>query len=188
MACTILDTPKGADSNAYTSIAEANAYHDTHPYSAVWDDAGDDEKCRAIVTATRLLDIWFEWQGTVTTLSQRLGWPRTGVLRPNISEGATGSIDNPWHEPFAVQLDPDVVPDLIKEATAEQARQLLSTDLTANSDIETQGLKSLKAGPVALEFGSVVAKPIPDAVMVMCSWLGTPRNKTGTGAVHLYRA
>ena len=188
MGCVIDATAKGEFSNSYATIAEADAYHETHPYASAWENAGDDEKCRALVTATRLLDVWFDWYGSITSLAQRLSWPRSGVLRPNIADGAVGTIDNPWHEPFAVQLDPDEIPDLLIESTSELARQLLVSDRTADSDTETQGLKSIKAGPVALEFGTVVAKPIPDAVMVMASQLGRPHSRSGSGAVTMYRA
>ena len=72
-------------------------------------------------------------------------------------------------------------------AYAELARHLLTSDRTADSDVETQGITSLQAGPVSLTFGAAVAKPNPDAVMVMCARLGRPRSRTGSGSVQLYR-
>jgi hypothetical protein len=191
MACSIVDTPSGATSNSYCSIVFANEYHDTvvqyEAEGTPWEDAGDDEKCRALVTATRLLDVWFDWFGDISTLTQRLMWPRRGVLRPGISEGVVGSETvNPWHEPFQTLLDSDTVPERIKEATAELARHLLVSNRSADSDIETQGIKSLTAGPVSLTFAGAVAKPVPDAVLVMVSTLGTKRSRSG-GTVHMYR-
>lgn len=190
MAVVIDATPKGTSSNSYVTLTEANTYHETSLYSSAWDDASDDERNRALVTATRMLDTWFEWFGDATTLSQALLWPRRGVLKPGISEGqaTTGTFTNPWHEPFAHLMDQDVVPDIIKNATCELARNLLVSDRTADSDIQTQGITNLKAGPIELSFSSgAAAKPIPDAVMVMCTQLGRPRNRSGNGMVQLYR-
>jgi hypothetical protein len=187
MACTITATAKSATANSYSTIADADTYHESHPYAETWDNATDDEKCRALVTATRLLDVWFDWFGHVTTLTQALLWPRRGVHKPGISDVAQDSGSNDWNEPFGVLLDPDVIPVRIRDAVAELARQLLDGDRTADSDQETQNLRALRVGPVALDFGTAVAKPIPDSVMVMVSALGRPRNRTGSGAIHMYR-
>lgn len=171
MACTIQATAMHAQANSYATIEEGDDYHETHPYSDAWDDSSEDEKCRALVTATRMLDTWFEWHGDASSSDQALLWPRDGAVAPN------GYI-----------LPNDTVPDIIKNATIELARNLRVTDRTADSDTETQGLAHVQAGPIAVSFKSgVAAKPIPDAVMVMASQLGVPRNRTGSGAIHLYR-
>jgi hypothetical protein len=191
MACAIDATVGGVNSNSYITIDDADDFHDTAVQYDVtpWDDAGSDEKCRALVTATRLLDTWFDYYGDVTSLTQRLLWPRRGVLKPGISEGVYGSEPvNPWHEPFGTLIPSDEIPRQISEATAELAKWLLVSDRTADSDIETQGIKQLTAGPVSLTFAGAVAKPIPDAVWALVSGLGTKRNKSGSGAVTLYRA
>lgn len=184
---TVDATAKGPSANSYITVVEGDTYHESHPYSSTWEDASAGEKARAVVTATRLLETWFDWPGTVTTLTQALLWPRQGVLKPGISDVEPQVVRNDWHEPFGVFLDRDVVPTIIKDATAEMARHLLASDRTADSDIETQGLRSLTAGPVSLTFGVAVAKPIPDAVMAMCCRLGRPRSRTGSGAIHMGR-
>lgn len=190
MAVTVVATPKASNANSYATLAESNTYHEAHPYSTTWDDAGTDERNRALVTATRMLDLWFDWHGESTTLTQALLWPRRGVLKPGVSSVEVPDIvTNNWHEPFGVLLDQDVVPVLIRDATCELARHLLASDRTADSDIQTQGIEALSAGPVSLRFkASVEAKPIPDAVMVMCSKLGIPRSRTGSGGTRMYRS
>jgi hypothetical protein len=189
MAVVIVATAMSPVANSYTTLAEADTYHESVLYSSAWDDATDDEKNRALVTATAMLDVWFEWYGEVTTLTQALFWPRRAVLKPGVSDGQVQSaVVNDWHEPYGHLLDQNVVPDIIKKATAELARNMLIEDRTADSDTQTQGLKSLKAGPVELVFtGGGGAKPIPDSVMVMCTLLGRPRNKSGTGMIQMYR-
>jgi hypothetical protein len=190
MADVAIDaTAGGASANSYVTLAEAQTYHDSQlPANAdTWDSAGSGEQSRALVTATRLLDTWFAWRGSISALTQSLLWPRRGVLRPGTSEGQPLAIGNEWSEPFGGLLPSDEVPAIIKNATSELARQLLVSDRTADSDIQTQGITSLTAGPVSLTFSNAVAKPIPDAVMVLGSQLGIPRQKTGTGALHMYR-
>lgn len=185
---TIVSTPASPTANSYASLEDAAAYHDTHPYAATWDDADEDQKVRALITATRMLDTWFDWNGDISTLDQRLLWPRRGVLRPGISPAMQDIRRNDWHQPFGVLLSAETVPTIVVEATSELARQLLDSNRTADSDVETQGLRSLKAGPVDLTFSaSSVAKPIPDAVMVMASQLGRYKGRDGGAAVDLQR-
>ncbi len=171
---TLDATTGGASANSYASIAEAQVYMDTLVPSTLietWDSAGEEDQGKALQMATRLLDTWFEWYGFVSSTDQALLWPRSGVIDRNGYEVPT-----------------DEVPQGIVDATSELARQLLAGDRTADSDIEANKLKSLKAGPVELTFGGgVSSKPVPDAVMVMASFYGTLRSRSGGGTVHLYR-
>lgn len=169
MACAIDATVGGASANSYATLAESNTYHANHPYSETWDGASDDEKCRALVTATRLLDYWFEWAGSPTDGVQNLLWPRLGCVAPS---GLTQASD--------------AIPARIRDAACEWARQLLDDDRTADSDVERQGLTSLKAGPIYLTFQAAVAKPVPDAVEVGVSWFGRKRSRGG-GSIVLNR-
>lgn len=171
MACAIEATPGHASANSYATIAEGTTYHDSHLYGSAWDDASDDEKCRALVMSTRLMDTWFDWStGEVASGTQSLLWPRDGAYGPNGYEHSN-----------------DEIPPMVREACIEWARQLLGSDRTADSDTETQGLKSLKAGAVMLQFkDGVVAKPVPDAVATMLSHYGRMRSRTG-GSLDLFR-
>ena len=166
MAVTLDTTIGGASANAYCTLAEAATYHESHPYATVWEDAIDDERNRAIVTATRLLDQHIGWFGWVVNSVQARQWPRVGC----ITRGG------------AYPVLSTVVPEDVKRATAELARQLLASDRTADSDVETQGLTSLTAGSVAMTFDQarVKVKVIPDAVASMIDYLGTVKARTAT--------
>lgn len=191
MACAIVATAGAANANAYATITEGNTYFESHPYPTTWENAGDDEKCRALVMATKMLNAWFEWAGTQSSMAQALPWPRRGVLKPNVSEYAgTGSVPHEWNEPsFAILIPSNEIPAQVREATIELASALLASNRQADSDVETQGIESLTAGPVSLTFKTgVMAKPIPDAVMVLASQVGRKKPKDGTGTVHMYRA
>lgn len=175
MSVTIVATVGGPLSNSYLTLAEADTYHESRLFTDTWDDADVDTKNRALAMATRLIDAHFGWTGSAEQLwkdkvlsahfawtglpastTQKLCWPRTGMFTRN-----------------AVAIPSTVIPQELKDATAEFARQLITEDRSLDSDIEVQGLKSLSAGPVSLSFKDVVeGKVLPDAVwnLLVASW------------------
>lgn len=171
---TLVTTPGAADANAYCTLAFANQYHEDRPaVGTTWALASDDRKNAAILWATTLMDSLWDWKGWPTDALQALLWPRQGMIKLNN-----------WD-----YVDIHTIPVELQRATAEYARQLLASDLAGNSDIETFGVTSLKAGPVAFTFkDSVVAKPVPDTVFTLIPpmW-GYPRSRT-TGVRPLVRA
>ena len=155
---TLVTTAGSATANAYVTLAVADQYHEDRPaVSTTWASATDAQKNAAILWATTLMDSLWEWTGFSTDSLQLLLWPRQSMLKRN-----------EWE--FVLDA---VIPIELQEATAEYARQLLVSDRAGDSDIETQGLTAVKAGPVALQFKQgVVAKPVPDAVfnLIPPSW------------------
>ncbi len=154
-------TPGGAAANSYCTVTEADAYHDSRLHRDDWKATGTDvaTKTVALIEATRLLDSMYEWASWASQPTvQALQWPRIAVIARN----------------RLVYVPNDAIPTELKNATAEMARQLITEDRTADSDIETKGILSLRAGPVALTFkDSVVAKVIPDAVFsLLPPWWG----------------
>ena len=167
MATSELVTTAGAaNANAYVSLEVAEQYHaDRPPAETTWADASDEEKTAAVLWATKLLDSLIDWSGYVVDDVQALLWPRNGLLYPS-----------GFHVPN------NVIPIHLQHATAEYARQLLVSDRAADSGIETQGITSLKAGPVSLSFkDAVAAKAVPDAVfhLIPRDW-GTVRGRVSS--------
>lgn len=162
MALAVITTPAATDANSYASIAEANAYHETRLHSDTWTTADDATKAVALVEATRLLDVMYEWAEWPTTQTQALQWPRAGV-------------EDALRRQY---IDDHTIPQRLKEATAEYARQLIDSDRTADNQVEAQGLKSLTAGSVSLSFkDNVYAKIVPDAVLNLIPyWWGYARS------------
>ena len=182
---TITATPGAANANSYLTVAEADAYHESHLYSEVWDDADADQKIKALIMATRLLDAFYSWSGSSLTQrqssrlpayayytwtgdaadgTQGLCWPRTGMVNRN-------GYDIPETE----------IPQALKEATAEFAKQLIVSDRTADNDIDVQGITSVKAGSVSLTFKDMIeSKVIPDAVqwLLVPSWIVLYENES----------
>lgn len=171
MAVTVVTTVGAADANSYCSLGEANAYHAGHSYSSVWDDAeSDDVRNRALVTATRLLDEHVDWNGDVVSEDQALQWPRSGL----------------YYKSKTV-IPSNVIPQKLKDATAEFARQILEADRMKDMKQEAEGLESLDAAGVAMKFRNPRPKVIPDAVWVMIRSWGTIADRKG-GVVSLVRA
>jgi hypothetical protein len=64
--------------NSYATIAEADAYFANRLENDAWLALTNPQKERALVTATRNLDL-LEWEGTIASESQPLAFPRVGT-------------------------------------------------------------------------------------------------------------
>ncbi len=172
MACSAVTTPGASNATSYCSVAEADAYFESSPFSETWDAATDDEKCRALVTATRLLDEQFDWFGSVVTSLQKLLWPRNGMRGRN-----------------GFYVEDTVIPQDLKEMTAQLASDLLDGNRTADNTAQTDGILSFKAGPIEATFKNPTGKVLPDAVIYGLAHYGTPRDAVGgDGMIRLERA
>lgn len=149
---TLVTTAGASNANGYVTLAVANQYHeDRPPVSTTWAVASDAEKTAAIIWATKMLDSLIDWEGSVVDDTQVLDWPRYGMIYPS-----------------GYGVDSASIPTGLQEAAAEFARQLLVSDRAGDSDVEAQGITSIKAGPVSLQFkDSIYSKIMPDAVFHM---------------------
>ena len=161
---TLVATAKSASANSYCTLAEADQYQDDRPaVSTTWADASENNKIRALLWATKLMESLFTWTAYATTTTQALGWPRTGLL-----------------DRIDTSLDSDTVPEEIKDAEAEFARQLLVANRGQDNEIESQGIAAIKAGSVFLQFtASQYNKVVPDvvALMVPSDWYSSVRGR-----------
>ena len=151
MASALVVTPGDASANSYCSRAVANTYHENRLHAATWTDADDVTKDAALLMATRVLDQQFAWEGVRSATSQKLEWPRAGLLN---DEGD-------------LALDSATIPGRLEDATAEFARLLIETDTTVASGVAGGAITSLKAGSVKIDYAEgVVAHTdlVPDSV------------------------
>lgn len=154
---TLVATAGAVNANSYCTLAEGNTYHESHLYASTWTDGEDDNKIIALVWATRLLDEQYDWVGEKISSTQALRWPRSGVID---RDG--------W------EVDFDTIPQFLKNATAELARQLMTSDRFGTRDSAQAGIKSVKAGSVAVEFDSLDRIEVfPEAVDTMVSFYTT---------------
>ena len=156
MPIVVNATAGAKTANSYSTLADADTYHDGHSQGALWTAVTEDARNRALVTATRQLDAWFEWEGDVSFADQVLLWPRIGVI------GRTGYL-----------LDSTTIPTVIRDATAELARSRL-TDAGPTDDADD--IHRLKAGPVDITFREGKETfVIPEEVLILVKHIGTPR-------------
>lgn len=178
MPIEIIATPGAADANSFITLAEFAYYHERRlPLDPPVITTGD-TAARNVIMATRILSAmvvpkrtlrWDRngkpyhytsrtWTGTVTTSTQALAWPRTGM-----------------YDRFGRELADDTIPVDLKDATSELAGQLGSlADRTLDNDVSAQGITRIKAGSVELEFKELIeSQVLPEAVLSLLvpSWL-----------------
>lgn len=128
---TVDATVGGASANSYALVADADTYFDERLHATAWTGATADDKARALIWATRMLDD-LDWLGSAAATTQALRWPRTGVYdRENDL------------------ISSSVIPDDIKEALYEQALQLIGSDLTAPAG--ESGFSRIRVDVIELE-------------------------------------
>ena len=163
MAVTIDATAGGADANSYITLDDAQDIIDGMVEDAdvtAWGSATDDQKNRALYTATQRLDRE-RFLGARATDTQALQWPRTGVRKPDtyVNTYATGF-------PFRISEDyftDTEIPDQIKRAQIELAVYLHNnTEGISLSGLEDY--KRVKLGNIEVEpdkTGAVGADRVP---------------------------
>lgn len=130
----LVTTPGAANADSYATVAEADAYNASRPFSSAW-TGSDAVKEAALKQAARLLDASFRWTGAAVDGTQALTWPRSGMLSRN---------------GFAIATT--VVPQALKDAQSEFARQLLVADRTADNSAEKKDIQRIKADTVEIEY------------------------------------
>ena len=120
MAATIVATLKSATANSYVTLAEANTYFETVPDSTTWDNKSDDQKNRALISATRWIDT-LNFLGDRCDDGQALKWPRNNY-----------DVDN-------VELACSTIPNNIKYAEYELARALANDTSAITGNKGTDG-------------------------------------------------
>jgi len=134
VAATINATLSSATANSYVTLAEADSYFETVPNSGTWDDKTDDQKNRAIISATRWIDS-LNFYGDRCDTNQALSWPR-----------------NNYHVD-RVELTCSAIPAEIKYASYELARALANDTDAVTGNTGTEGLyDKVKLGDLEVEY------------------------------------
>jgi hypothetical protein len=134
VAATIDATLQGASANSYVTLAEANTYFETVPESSTWDDKTDDQKNRAIISATRWIDT-LSFFGDRCTETQALKWPREDYKVDGIALACT------------------LIPEPIKVATYELARAFANdTGAITDSTGDTGLYEQVKLGEIEVKY------------------------------------
>ena len=136
MAATIVATLKSATANSYVTLAEANTYFETVPDSTTWDNKTDDQKNRALISATRWIDS-LNFYGDRCDDGQALKWPRNN------------------YEVDDVELACTAIPKNIKYAEYELARALANETDAITGNKGTDGTyEEVKLGDMEVKYNT----------------------------------
>lgn len=117
MAVVIVATAGSASANSFVTSAEATTYHEGRLNSSAWSSAVADDQNRALVEATRELNL-LSYSARKASDTQSLQWPRFFAKDP---DAAYFQI---WY--FAST----VIPQRMKDATCELALEFLKAGTT----------------------------------------------------------
>ena len=164
MPVTVIATAGAVNANSYITLAAAETYFESRLHDTAWTAESDANKDQALVWATAILDAYFDWYGTIRTTTQKLRWPRSGVL----------DADGRW-------LDYDTIPEILENAVCELALEILKGDLTETPGLLGTGLSSFSLdGVLSLSIDKALVLPlITDHILVMLSQIGAIRPLAG---------
>lgn len=125
------------DYDVYIDVEYADEYLAGQINATAWRALTDeDDKKRAIISSTRLLDRQ-RWKGEKTDSYQVHAFPRTGLVYPGSGDAVPSN----------------VVPQEVLDATAELSSALVDgSDVQSNTDPNTSNVQSLKAGSVSISY------------------------------------
>ena len=136
MAATINATIKDANANSYVTLTEANDYFDTSPDSSTWTNKTDDQKKRALISATRWIDS-FVYYGDRCDDGQALKFPRNN------------------YQVDGVELACSTIPVNIKYAQYELARALANDSEAMTGNVGTDGyIEEVKLGDIQVKYNT----------------------------------
>lgn len=134
MPATIDATLSGASANSYVTLADADTYFETVPDSSTWTSKTNDQKNRALISATRWIDN-LSFYGDRCTETQALKWPRDNY-----------TVDG-------IDLACSLIPASIKVATYELARALANdTDAITGSTGTTGIYDEVELGELRVKY------------------------------------
>ena len=136
MAATINATIKGENANSYVTLTEANSYFETVPDSSTWTNKTDDQKKRALISATRWIDT-LVYYGDRCDDDQALKFPRTN------------------YQVDGVELACTLIPQNIKYAQFELANALANdTDAITGSTGTDGNFEEVKLGDIQVKYNT----------------------------------
>jgi hypothetical protein len=170
MAVELDATPGASTANSFVTEEVATEYLTNQRLDATeWASATVDNRKRALIWASRLLDSAFIWPGAVSYLEQSLGWPRLGLVD---AEGR--------------EIVYDTVPSKIIKATADLALELLRRNPLKLPELLGLGLRSASVGPLNVTLdNAAVLDQIPNFIVVDLEGWGELRGKVNKGGMRL---
>jgi len=156
VAAVIDATLGGASANSYVTLVDADAYFETVPDSTTWTDKTNDQRNRALISATRWIDA-LSFYGDRCSETQALKWPRDNYKVDGIDLACT------------------LIPIGIEVATYELARALANdTDAITGSTGTTGLYDQVELGELKVKYKASSMTPgMVNNVFDLYPWLQT---------------
>lgn len=122
--------------DVYELRATADTYFNAKLGNTSWKAASGGDKDKALVSATRMFDLQI-WKGTITSPTQPLQWPRTGIID---RKGAA--------------VPSNIIPTDILNGYYELAQAYIDNPELASTGNQDDNTRRAKAGAVEVEFFS----------------------------------
>lgn len=154
---TVEDGSGLLDANSYVDLSFADEFHSTNPHSTWPED--EEQKKKGLITASRMLDQQWVWNGYRTTSQQSLQWPREEVRDPDARTPQNHLGDYGFRDRNPSYLRGNEVPAFIKRATAALAAIVLGENREV--EVESAGLNKFKLdGVLEVEFNNATEKGV----------------------------
>lgn len=184
MSVTINAEAGSSTANSYVTLNEAIEYMDTRLHKTSWLSAGTEDKKRALVWATRLLDDQVAWKGIKSSDTQALRWPREYCPERDSTTGGGYEDFDSGVGNMTRYLDGSEIPVFLKNATAEFAMFLLAEDRTLETNRDLMGFKRMRVDVIEMEVDPWTKRPmLPASVWSIIKWYAEK-----TGGLTLVRA
>lgn len=164
MTVTVTATAGSASANSYLSVAGGDTLANLALGTLSWSSASNDDKGRALITATRHLDE-LEWAGYRASTAQALSWPRSGITLDGVS------------------ISSSTIPEQLEQATFDLAEALLTTPTLLSGGntalgelipgIPNSSLQSASVDVVSVTFRQGGAPTVLNCLTVVPSLVGT---------------
>ena len=154
MPLTLDATAGGVASNAFASVADAQAIIDATPNSSAW---GSDASAQtqALIYATSLLNV-IEYQGIKSSFDQALAWPRYGVYDPDYGQSRLGPEAYTVSGQWGFYLDNTKIPVRMIRACVMLALEILKAGTTNVWDVDkTANIAKKQIDVITTEYVSV---------------------------------
>ena len=151
-------TVGGEVSNSYVTLAEADAYFESRNYATAWDEIEDPDSF--LITATNQIDWFMDFNGSRTSSTQALEWPRFEAYDYKLDE----------------YIASDIIPNKVKYGVLELVLASLEEDRFTDGDMD--GIQEVKVGSLQVKANSSAWQPrkesIPKIVNQILSGLVKP--------------
>ncbi|WP_302456996.1 DnaT-like ssDNA-binding protein [Bilophila wadsworthia] len=169
MPLIVEDGTLPAGANSFASVADADAYHAARLTAAWTDELAEVQKEAALIRASDWLNRKVMWNGRKASRSQRMAWPRSGVVT---QDG---------------EIAPDEIPAEVVEACCELAGFFVEQDYLVPLD-RGGDIASLGVDVISIAYnGTAPAETVFPSLSGLLAGLGTVCTGKGGGIMEVGR-